>query len=435
MVAFTHRKEITEMKNGIAGIFFFFFCLMVWAFPGAARAVGTPPLDEVPSENIEHPQPPVAGNIPSLTAYHGNETALRAVEKNVTLFSERIKSRFSLWLARSGKYLELMQDILRQKDVPEDFVFLSLIESGFNPNAYSIARAVGPWQFIASTGKRYGLEIDWWRDERKDPVKSTEAAAAYLKDLHKMFGSWNLAMAAYNAGEGRILRALKKSNSDTYWELLHTDHIKTETKEYVPRFIAASLIANRPEDFGFDKIEYHAPLSFDVVEIDSPVDLAVAAECAGTTAEEVRKLNPELRRWSTPPDVKVYPLRIPEGTREIFLENLSSIPKNERFTIERYTVSKGDTFSRISKKTGVPIHVILSLNSIERIKPVKPGSTLYLPPMHLFALDHDDKTALKKASYTGSRKAAPKLSKKASLKTKKKAVTRKGAKAKKARRI
>jgi membrane-bound lytic murein transglycosylase D len=292
-----------------------------------------------------------------------------------------------------------MKEILRQKDVPENIVFLSLIESGFNPNAYSVAQAAGPWQFIASTAKRYGLKINWWKDERRDPVKSTGAAASYLKDLYNMFGSWNLAMAAYNAGEGRILKAMKKSNAENYWELLDTSHIKNETKEYVPRFIAASLIANNPQDFGFDEIEYHEPLIFDEVVLESPVDLSVAAECAGTTVDEIKRLNPELRRWCTPPDVPSYTLKIPVGTKERFSEALASISENERFTIERYTVKKGETFNHIAKKTGIPVPVILSLNSMEKIMPLKPGSVVYLPPEGLYSLDHVDKSLIKKASY------------------------------------
>lgn len=338
------------------------------------------------------------------SAYNSNGTASKAVERNVGFFSTRIRDKFSLWLSRSGQYLDLMKGILRKKDVPEDIVFLSLIESGFNPNAYSIAKAVGPWQFIASTARRYGLEIDWWKDERRDPVKSTTAAADYLKDLYGMFGSWNLAMAAYNAGEGKILRAIRKSRADDYWDLLDTKHIRDETKDYVPKFIAASIIASNPADFGFHDIEYKEPLSYDEVELDSPVDLAVAAECADTELEVIKRLNPELRRWCTPPDVAKYTLKIPQGTKDAFLEKLSAVPEEERFTIDRYTVKKGDTFKKITRMTGVPESVILSLNSMEKIMPLKVGSKIYLPPKGLYTADTDDRALMKKVSHKYKKK-------------------------------
>jgi membrane-bound lytic murein transglycosylase D len=349
----------------------------------------------------KQPQPEDTAPVqPSLiTSYGTNARASKAVERSIGLFSTRIKEKFSLWLSRSGQYLDMMKEILRRKDVPEDIVFLSLIESGFNPNAYSVARAVGPWQFIASTARRYGLEITWWKDERRDPVKSTAAAADYLKDLYDMFGSWNLAMAAYNAGEGKILKAIRRSKADNYWDLADTRHIKRETKEYVPKFIAAGLIATNPKDFGFEDIEYHEPLSYDEVELDSPVDLSVAADCAGTDLEVIKKLNPELRRWCTPPDVPNYILRIPQGAKGMFLARLSAVPEGERFTIEHYTVKKGDTFKKISKRTGVPAEVILSLNSMEKIIPLKSGSKIYLPPKELYTADRDDKAMARKASY------------------------------------
>jgi membrane-bound lytic murein transglycosylase D len=352
-----------------------------------------PPAQEVA------PADPAAATSSIIGNYDQNATASKAVKANLGLFSTRIKEKFSLWLSRSGKYLDLMKDILKKKDVPEDMVFLSLIESGFNPYAYSMAKAVGPWQFIASTARRYGLEINWWTDERRDPVKSTEAAADYLKDLYGMFGSWNLAMAAYNAGEGKILKALKRSNADNYWDLLHTRHIREETKEYVPKFIAASLIANNPQDFGFDDIEYNQPMRYDEVRLDEPIDLAVAAECAGTDLDTIKKLNPELRRWCTPPDVSHYILRIPEGTKAAFQEKLAEIPDGERFTIDRYKVRRGDTFRKIARRTGIPASVILALNSTEKVLPLRTGSAIYLPPKEMLTLDADDRAFAKKVSY------------------------------------
>jgi membrane-bound lytic murein transglycosylase D len=374
--------------------------------PGNAVA---PP--EEAAGNLElRDESPVAATAPEQAAaeastaslignYDQNKTASKAVKENLGLFSTRIREKFSQWLSRSGKYLHLMKDILKKKDIPEDMVFLSLIESGFNPYAYSIARAAGPWQFIASTARRYGLEINWWKDERRDPIKSTEAAADYLKDLYGMFGSWNLAMAAYNAGEGKIDRALKRSNADNYWDLLATRHIREETKEYVPKFIAASLIAHNPEDFGFDDIQYNQPMRYDEVVIDSPIDLDVAAECADTDLDTIKKLNPELRRWCTPPDVSHYVLRVPEGTKKTFVKKLADIPDDERFTIERYKVKKGDTFRRIARKTGIPASVILALNSTEKVLPLRAGSNIYLPPKGMLTLDADDKASARKVSY------------------------------------
>jgi len=338
--------------------------------------------------------------------YSYNELAVEAVKRNITLFSEKIREKFSTWLSRSGKYLELMKEILKEKNVPEEIVFLPLIESGFNPYAYSPARAAGYWQFIASTAKRYGLEINWWRDERRDPVKSTVAAASYLKDLYEMFGSWNLAMAAYNAGEGKILKALNKTNTDDYWSLLNTKHIKRETKDYVPKFIAASLIANSPQNFGFDDLEFHKPLNYDLVTLKSPVDIEVIAECAETSVDVIKELNPELKRWCTPPDVSEYALRIPDGKKRTFLDNLSQLPEEKRFTVDTYTVKKGDTFQTISRKTGVPVQVILDLNDMQKIMPLTVGTQIYLPPKGKFVLDRDDRATVKKASYKQKKKAS-----------------------------
>ena len=345
--------------------------------------------------------------------YASSPVATKAIDRNISLFTERIKERFSLYLQRSGKYLTLMKEILKAKNVPEDIAFLPLIESGFNPNAYSVARAVGPWQFIASTARNYGLTIDWWRDERKDPVKSTEAAAHYLKDLYEMFGSWNLAMAAYNAGEGKILRALNRTKSDNYWALLSTRHIKKETKEYVPRFIAATLIATNPHEYGFADLDYHPPLRYDEVVLDRPIDLDIAAQCAETSLDMIKELNPEIRRWSTPANVSSYALRIPYGKMEIFTENLSKIPEEERFSVSMYTIKKGDTIKNISTKTGIPVSVIQELNDDGNgLKNLKAGKTISLPPKEKLCFDRDDregKRSVKKRGPKGRKQANKKI--------------------------
>ncbi|MEK7736134.1 MAG: transglycosylase SLT domain-containing protein [Nitrospirota bacterium] len=398
-------------------ILFLFAPLYASGTPEEKSADGQPPpiISEKPAEKTEpaikaepvieaapEAKPTVAE--PEIVPYKSNPMAVKAVEKSTALFTERIRERFAMWLSRSGKYVELMKEILKNKNVPEDIVFLSLIESGFNPYAYSVARAAGPWQFISATAKRYGLVIDWWRDERRDPVKSTAAAASYLSDLYEMFGSWNLAMAAYNAGEGRIMKALKRSKSDDYWPLLNTRHIKSETKNYVPRFIAASNIASNPEEFGFRNIVYHQPLNYDEVKVNGPIDLEVAAKCADTTVETIKELNPELRRWCTPPGMPVYILRIPSGTKEIFQKNLAGIPEDERFTVTAYTVKKGDTIEKIAKKSGLSVKAVLALNSMERVKPLQPGTEITLPPKEKFQPDREDRYDNKKKYHKKSKK-------------------------------
>lgn len=347
-------------------------------------------------------------------SYSSNTTAIKAIDKNIVLFRDRLKERFSIWLERSARYMDIMKDILREKELPEELVFLPIVESGFNLNAYSPARAVGPWQFMSATAKRYGLVIDWWKDERKDPVKSTQAAAEYLKDLYKMFGSWNLALAAYNAGEGRIAKALKRSDSDDYWSLLHTKQIRNETKEYVPRYIAATMIANTPEDYGFYNLAYHEPLEFDEVLLNSPLDIDVIAVCADTTVKEIRELNPELRRWSTPPDLSHYVIRIPKGTKKVFLENLAEIPEDEQFSIETYRANKGDNLKKIAKKVGVPVAAILAMNSMSGIEKIDAGERIKIPPKDKYLPDMDDKATARKASY--KKKAGKKKSSKKSRK-------------------
>jgi membrane-bound lytic murein transglycosylase D len=322
--------------------------------------------------------------------YDSNDLAIRAVKRHIETFTTRLRSKFELWLSRAGRYINTMKEILVQEGLPKELVFLPLIESGFNPNAYSRSRAVGPWQFVASTAKKYGLTINWWIDERRDPIKSTEAAARYLKDLYEMFNSWHLAMAAYNAGEGKVLKALSKTREDDHWILLQKKrHLKRETREYVPKFIAASLIALEPEKYGFSDIRYSEPIEFEEVTIESPVDLEVIARAAETDIETIRELNPELKRWCTPPDQAFYTIRIPRDKKERFLENISKIPKEERYSFNIHIVKKGETVSRIAKRYRLPESVLYALNPEVKIKGLRPGQEIKLPPQD-FKPDPDD---------------------------------------------
>lgn len=326
------------------------------------------------------------------------ENFIQKIERNITLFSDKIKEKFSIWLSRSTKYIEIMKDILIQKGLPEDLVYLPLIESGFNVNARSPAKAVGPWQFIESTGKRYGLIINWWVDERKDPIKSTEAAARYLSDLYKMFGDWSLALAAYNAGEGRVYKAVNRYGENDYWNLLGTKHLPRETKDYVPKFIAAITIAKQPENFGFDNLKEHQTLNYEEVIIPSPTDIDIIAKCAETNVEIIRELNPELKRWATPLNVKEYKIRIPYDKKEKFFENLEKIPVEKRFSYDTYTIKKGDTINKIAKTTKFSKTVLYEMNGKEIFLNPKPGTTIKIPPKDKFTPLSEDIHQEKKVS-------------------------------------
>ena len=304
------------------------------------------------------------------------------VDRNIKMFSVNIKDRFSSWLSRSGKYVGLMKDVFREHGMPEDLVYIALIESGFNPKAYSWAKASGPWQFISSTGKRYGLRIDSWVDERRDPVKSTKAAAAYLKDLYNMFGTWSLSMAAYNAGEGSVSRAINKTGTLDFWKISESRNIVTETREYVPKFIAAKAIANDPAAYGFDKIFYEEPLKFDEVRVNKPVSLDAVARACGVSLDEIKGLNPELKRSCTPPNTPGYRLKVPHGAGKTFLAKYESLPESAKKIVAyngktgTYKVRKGDTLSKIARKHGMSTTRLASLNGLKSKSYIRAGQRL-----------------------------------------------------------
>ena len=243
----------------------------------------------------------------------------RQVLLNINRFLNEDRGFITRGLSRGSKYIPMMQDIFRRKGLPEDLVYLALIESGFNNQAVSHASAAGPWQFIASTGRRYGLVIDDWVDERRDPVRSTYAAADYLIALHDTFGSWPMAIAGYNSGEGKIIRGIRNYGVSNFWDMsLAGNHLADETKLYVPSFLAATFIAKDPAAYGLSIID-QPPDKWEEVSLPKSVTLAEAAEYAGATAERLRELNPHLRKAGTPPQAVDFILRLPEGTRRDFM--------------------------------------------------------------------------------------------------------------------
>ncbi len=301
-------------------------------------------------------------------------------------YSNTIKDKFQTGIRRSGAYTDMMKQIFREEGIPENLVYVAHVESSFKPFAYSRAKAKGIWQFIASTGRKYGLRIDWWIDERSDPEKAARAAAAYLKDLYAMFGDWNLALAAYNAGEGKIQRALNRTGCKDFWCIAKTRYIRRETKNYIPAIHAAILIANEPQKYGFIK-NYDEPLQYDKVEIDSPTDLRVIAKCSETTAEEIKKLNPALYRMQTPPGYPAFTVSIPSGKKDIFETNFARVPREDRILYVRHLIRRGETLSTIARKYGTSVSAIQKANNMGRRTLIREKSYLIIPGSSSYSTD------------------------------------------------
>lgn len=245
------------------------------------------------------------------------------VDDYVARFQTDLRGFFTRALSRSGRYVPRMSSILEKEGVPQELAYLPLIESGFRTQAVSRAGAVGPWQFIRRTGQRYGLRIDQYVDERRDPVKSTHAAARYLKDLYAMFGDWHLSLAAYNTGEGHISRILGRGSADDFWQMSDRGYLYQETEDYVPQFLAALHIAEEPQAYGFEPPD-EEPEHYDLVTIKKPISLATVAQLSGTSTDTIKELNPALHRGVVPP--QGYAVRLPKGTKGTFEVALANLP-------------------------------------------------------------------------------------------------------------
>jgi len=319
------------------------------------------------------------------------------VEYFIYYFQTSGKPSFSRWLSRSSRYIPMMRDILKRQGMPEDLVYVAMIESGFHLHAKSWANAVGPWQFISGTGRRYSLRIDQWIDERKDPVKATTAAALYLKELYGMFnGDWYLAAAGYNAGENKILRAINMYNTNDFWEISRGSYLKRETKEYVPKLLAAAIIAKDPARYGFSDIAYLPPIEFDTVIIPSRTDLELVAKLTGTTYDAIRDLNPDLRHWSTPPNYPDYELKIPKGTKKLFEAEYAKIPADQRYTEKvlytRYHARKKDSLKSVARRFGISPETLSELNGLNAKSRIA-GKSLVVPIKKTVDFGNEGRTA------------------------------------------
>ncbi len=326
------------------------------------------------------------------------------VEYFTRTFQTTGRQSFAKWLSRSERYIPMMREVLKKEGLPEDLVYLAMIESGFSPHAYSVASAVGPWQFMSETGKRYSLRIDPWIDERRDPLKSTVAAALYLKELYAMFNNnWYLAAAGYNAGENKILRAISMYNSRDFWQIAKGQYLKRETKDYVPKLLAAAIIAKEPAKYGFGEVAYLPALEFDTVKIPSKTDLELVAKICNTQCQNIRDLNPELRRLSTPPGYPGYELKIPKGQKEHFEAEYAKIPEDKRSTEQirhvRYRAKKRDTLASVAQRFNTTTQVIAELNNLGKSKRLR-GKELIVPVqvagVSTVAGSHETKSEVKK---------------------------------------
>lgn len=323
----------------------------------------------------------------------------KKVDQFINYFQTKGKRQFEIWLNRLDVYGPMISQILDECNLPPELLYLAMIESGLNPKAYSKAAANGMWQFIYSTGKMYGLERNWYIDERRDPEKATRAACAYITDLYDEFDNWYLALAAYNAGEGRIRRGTRLHQTSDFWQL-HS--LPRETRNYIPYFLAATIMAKSPEKFGLYKKENRkAALAYDVVTIEKSADLTVLASSAETSFKTLQKLNPELRQSATP--TTAYELKIPKGKKSIFAHNYNALPENERFAPQFIThrVKNGESLWTIAKKYRVSVHDVAAVNKIRNRSMIRIGQklTIPVPGMNLASVPKSAMPGYNKVTY------------------------------------
>ena len=301
----------------------------------------------------------------------------RTIDSAVRLFSGSMKDSIQTSLTRSARYRKLIDKALAEQKLPKGLAYLPVIESAYLPTLTSRVGAHGIWQFMPDTAREYGMRVDWWMDERADPERSTRAAAAYLKDLHRMFDDWALALAAYNCGPGRVRRTLNEAGATTFWELLDQGLLPKETRGYVPTFYATILIASDPETYGFTLDAAHDS-DFKRVDVRGPVSLTYIAEAIGVDEDLLRDLNPALRRAVVPPGR--HSVRVPEEQAEILQARADSLREEDAYLkVTTFRVREGDTIKKLARKLGTKPETILAMNDFDANARIAPGESIFLP--------------------------------------------------------
>lgn len=303
-------------------------------------------------------------------------TQNRLVEQSIAFLLRNPDRHINNWMSRAETYFPMIEQILEEEGAPDELKYLAMIESGLNPSAKSWASAVGMWQFMAATGRAYDLQVNSWVDDRMNPEKATRAAAQHMNDLHAMFGDWHLALAAYNTGPGNVRRAQRRSGKTTFWDIY--DYLPRETRNYVPMFIATSLVASNPEAFGLAGVDAGPRYAYHYVPVEGMLAIGDIARMAGTTESTIRALNPELRRNTLPPSRSAFYVRVPYGTHDRFIAEYESLPAAARTTAVEHVVRRGDSLGRIGSQHGVSVASLMQANNL-RSTTIHPGNRLVIP--------------------------------------------------------
>lgn len=369
--------------------------VLLTASLSAAWSAGrdTAPIERAPMERILASGAAEADAEDGAVVWDLPVTRNESVDMWIGFLEGRNSRHTHLWLEREGRYGPMIRAELRRRDMPQDLLYLAMIESGLSPKAYSKAAASGMWQFIAETGQRYGLEVSAEVDERRDPVKATSAALDYLQDLYERFDSWYLAAAAYNTGENRVGRIMReefgteRGTDDHFWMIAH--RLPRETRDYVPLMLAAGHIGKEPHKFGFDNIELQEPLAYDVVWVPGATDLGMIAKAAGVELDAVADLNAHLTKGRTPAN-RGWSVRVPAGTRVAFEASFPELYRAARLAATAvkapsatatatHRVRSGETLSHIAVRYGVSVSALRSANGNVNPRRVRAGQTLRVP--------------------------------------------------------